>query len=96
MKNAGTTINLQVLNNNQPMLSKVAVIQHAPVLGKRLATIEKAVGLIDADTKASAKLIVLPVAFIAGYPTYIWHLRPGLDMDLSSEIGALMLENAVK
>ncbi|QNI55325.1 hypothetical protein SynBIOSE41_02837 [Synechococcus sp. BIOS-E4-1] len=41
MMNAGTTINLQVLNNNQPMLSKVAVIQHAPVLGKRLATMER-------------------------------------------------------
>ena len=33
--------------------------------------------------------------FIPGYPTYIWRLRPGGDMGLSSEIHALMVENAV-
>ena len=77
------------------MSSKVAVIQHPPVLGNRVATIEKAVSLIDAAATAGANLIVLPEAFIPGYPTYIWRLRPGGDMGLSSEIHALMLENAV-
>ena len=77
------------------MLSKVAVIQYPPVLGNRAATIEKAVSLIDAAAQSGAKLIVLPEAFIPGYPTYIWRLRPGGDMGLSSEIHALMLENAV-
>ncbi len=84
-----------MLNGRLQMISKVAVIQYPPVLGNRLATIEKAVSLIDAAADEGAKLVVLPEAFIPGYPTYIWRLRPGGDMGLSSEIHALMLENAV-
>ena len=77
MSNAWTGTNLQVLNKSHPMLSKVAVIQYPPVLGNRAASIEKAASLIDAAAQAGAKLIVLPEAFIPGYPTYIWRLRPG-------------------
>merc|ERR1711939_1247647 len=75
--------------------SKIALVQHPPVLGNRAETIEKAASLIEEAARTEARLIVLPEAFVPGYPTYIWRLKPGGDMALSSEIHALMLDNAV-
>ena len=77
------------------MGSKIALVQHPPVLGNRSETIEKAASLIEEAARAEARLVVLPEAFVPGYPTYIWRLKPGGDMALSSEIHALMLANAV-
>ena len=77
------------------MGSKIALVQHPPVLGNRSETIEKAASLIEEAARAEARLVVLPEAFVPGYPTYIWRLKPGGDMALSSEIHALMLDNAV-
>ena len=47
---------------------KVAVIQAAPVLFDREATIEKASRLISEAGKEGAKLVLLPEAFIPVYP----------------------------
>jgi len=52
--------------NNQQ--TKVAVVQAAPVLFDREATIEKACGLIEQAAKQGARLIVFPEAFIPAYP----------------------------
>lgn len=53
-----------------------------------LASIEEAV-------RAGASLLIFPEAYIPGYPTWIWRLRPGGDMALSSEIHARLRQNAV-
>ena len=42
-----------------------------------------------------ASLLVFPEAYIPGYPTWIWRLRPGGDMGLSAEIHARLRANAV-
>ncbi len=47
---------------------KVAVIQSAPVLFNREATIEKASRLIVEAGKAGAKLVLLPEAYVPAYP----------------------------
>jgi nitrilase len=47
---------------------QVAVVQAAPVLVDRQATVAKAVGLIKEAATAGAKLILFPEAFITGYP----------------------------
>jgi nitrilase len=52
--------------NNQQ--TKVAVVQAAPVLFDREATIEKACGLIEQAAMQGARLIVFPEAFIPAYP----------------------------
>jgi nitrilase len=74
---------------------KVAVIQAPPVLLHRETTIAKVVLLIAEAAQAGASLIVFPEAYVPGYPTWIWRLKPGGDMGLSGEIHARLRENAV-
>lgn len=76
-------------------MSKIAVVQHPPVLANRDATIERAVALASEGVANGARLLVFPEAHVPGYPTYIWRLRPGTDMGLSGEIHARLSENAV-
>ena len=47
---------------------KVAVVQAAPVLFDREATVEKACGLIKQAAEQGAQLILFPEAFIPAYP----------------------------
>jgi nitrilase len=77
------------------MSMKVAVVQAPPVLLHRDMTIAKAVSSIAEAAQAGASLIVFPEAYVPGYPTWIWRLRPGGDMGLSGEIHARLRENAV-
>jgi nitrilase len=77
------------------MTAKVAVIQKPPVFLDRDQTIARAVGSIDEAAGAGATLLVFPEAYIPGYPAWIWRLRPGGDMKLSSELHALLRRNAV-
>ncbi len=53
---------------------RAAVVQAAPVIMDREATLEKTVGLIDAAAAEGARLILFPEAFI---PAYTWGLRFG-------------------
>ncbi|MDN3518110.1 carbon-nitrogen hydrolase family protein [Aquisalimonas lutea] len=77
------------------MTIKIGVIQIPPVLLQREATIEQMLASIDEAAGAGAELLVFPEAYIPGYPTWIWRLRPGGDMALSSEIHARLRANAV-
>ena len=77
------------------MPAKVAVIQKPPVLLERDKTIARAVELIDEAAEAGATLLVFPEAYIPGYPAWIWRLKPGGDMKLSSELHARLRRNAV-
>ena len=77
------------------MQTKVAVVQAPPVLLHRETTIVKVVKSIDEAAKSGASLIVFPEAYVPGYPTWIWRLRPGGDMKLSGEIHARLRENAI-
>ena len=77
------------------MPTKVAVIQKPPVLLDRDKTIAQAVASINEAAGAGATLLVFPEAYIPGYPTWIWRLKPGGDMALSSELHARLRQNAV-
>jgi nitrilase len=77
------------------MQTKVAVVQAPPVLLHREKTIVTVVKSIDEAAKSGASLIVFPEAYVPGYPTWIWRLRPGGDMKLSGEIHARLRENAI-
>src|SRR4051794_29723488 len=48
--------------------TRVAVVQAAPVLFDREATIDKASGLIGAAAAGGARLVVFPEAFVPAYP----------------------------
>ena len=76
-------------------MSKIAIIQHPPVLADKEATIDRVVEFTEVAANEGAKLIIFPEAYIPGYPTYIWRLKPGADMALSSQIHDQMVNNAV-
>jgi nitrilase len=77
------------------MSTKVAVIQKPPVLLDRDKTIARALESIEEAVRAGASLLVFPEAYIPGYPTWIWRLKPGGDMALSSELHARLRQNAI-
>ena len=76
-------------------MGKIAVIQQAPVLLNRDATLEKAVTALREAAANGAEVIIFPEAFIPGYPAWIWGLRPGGDMGLTSELHSKLADNAV-
>ncbi|MBW1878787.1 MAG: carbon-nitrogen hydrolase family protein [Deltaproteobacteria bacterium] len=76
-------------------MSKVAVVQAPPVLLDRKGTIEGAVEQIAAVASEGAELVVFPEAYLPGYPTWTWRLRPGGDAKLTSELHTRLIENAV-
>jgi len=77
------------------MTTKVAVIPKPPVLLDRDKTIAEALRSIDEAAREGASLLVFPEAYIPGYPTWIWRLKPGGDMALASEIHARLRQNAI-
>jgi nitrilase len=76
-------------------MSRVAIVQIAPVFLDRAATLDKAVAALAEAAQAGARLIVFPEAFVPGYPAWIWRLRPGTDMALTEELQALARAHAV-
>jgi nitrilase len=77
------------------MTTTVAVIQSPPVLLNRQRTIENILVSIDETVAQGASLLVFPEAYIPGYPTWVWRLRPGGDMALSGDIHQRLRENSV-
>lgn len=74
---------------------KVAVIQKPPALLDRTRTLASTVESLADAKAAGASLVVFPEAYLPGYPTWIWRLRPGGDMALSSELHARLRHNAI-
>jgi nitrilase len=73
----------------------IAVVQKPPVLLDLSATIEKVLESLEEAAAKGSKLVVFPEAYLPGYPTWIWRLRPGADMALTNEIHARLRANAV-
>ena len=58
-------------------------------------TLETAAARIEEAAGNGAELVVFTEAFIPGYPTWVWRLRPGGDWNLSETLHARLLKNAV-
>jgi len=76
-------------------MTKVAVIQKAPVVLNRNKTIQMAVDLVDEAADAGANLVIFSETFIPGYPAWMWRLRPGSDWGTTEAIHSRLLDNAV-
>ena len=76
-------------------MSKLAIVQKPPVFLDKQKTIDLAVTTVAEAANNGAELVVFSEAFIPGYPTWIWRLRPGDDWNLSEELHARLLKNAV-
>jgi len=72
----------------------VAVVQRPPVLLDREATLARAVESIDEAAARGARLVVLPEAYVPGYPEWIWRTKPG-DFALAGELHQRLLASAV-
>jgi nitrilase len=77
-------------------MKKIAVVQSSPKFLNKQASIELAVQLISEAADNDAKLVVFTEAFIPGYPTWLWRLRPGGDWNISEAIYKELLTNAVQ
>ena len=76
-------------------MTGIAIVQHAPRVLDRSATLEQAAGLVGEAAAGGASLVVFPEAFVPGYPAWVWRLRPGGDWDLSEKLHQRLLANAV-
>jgi len=77
------------------MTIKVAIAQIPPVLLDLEASIDRAIETFCEVAENGAQLVVFPEAYLPGYPTWIWRLRPGGDMGLGNTIHSRLLKNAV-
>jgi nitrilase len=75
---------------------RFAVVQHAPVLLDREATLARGVELLGEAARAGARLVSFPETWVPGYPEWLWRLRPGGDYGLTGEIHARLLDSAVE
>lgn len=76
-------------------MARVSVIQRPPVFLDRAATLARAVDAVHEAAQDGAQLVVFSEAFIAGYPAWIWRLRPGPDMVLSERMHERLRASAV-
>ncbi|MGD8910761.1 MAG: carbon-nitrogen hydrolase family protein [Chromatiales bacterium] len=76
-------------------MSKVAVVQKAPVVLNRGASVARAIELLEQAASRGAEMIVFTEAFIPGYPAWIWRLRPGSDWGTNEALHKRLLEHAV-
>jgi len=76
-------------------MTQIAIVQTPPVFLDKHKTIQLAVEMVEEAASNGAELVVFTEAFIPGYPTWIWRLRPGGDWNLSEELHARLLKNAV-
>jgi len=76
-------------------MTHCAIVQKPPVFLDKRKTIESAVAMVEEAAGNGADLVVFTEAFIPGYPTWIWRLRPGGDWNLSEELHQRLLKNAV-
>jgi nitrilase len=74
---------------------KVAVVQSPPVLLDRAATLAQMVAAIAKAAGEGASLVVFPEAYLPGYPTWAWRLKPGADMALAGDIHARLRDQSV-
>jgi len=76
-------------------MTQLAIVQKSPIFLDKKKTIAIAVTTIEEAASHGAKLVVFTETFIAGYPTWIWRLRPGGDWNLSEQLHLKLLNNAV-
>jgi nitrilase len=74
---------------------KIAVVQAAPVVLDREATVSKARELIAEAGRSGARLVVFPEAFIPTYPDWVWRIPPGQHRVLA-DMYAELLEQSVE
>ncbi|GAA0784219.1 carbon-nitrogen hydrolase family protein [Marinobacterium sediminicola] len=74
---------------------KVAIVQKPPVWLDLPATLAAATESLQEAANQGAQLVMFPEAYLTGYPTWIWRLKPGGDMALGNQLHSRLRQNAV-
>ncbi len=74
---------------------KIALVQQAPVFLDRDKTLDQAVLAAGRAAAEGAALVVFSEAYLAGYPAWLWRLRPGADWDACESLHAMLAGQAV-
>jgi nitrilase len=74
---------------------KVAISQKPPLLLDLSATMDCAAKTVDEAAAEGARLVMFPEAYLPGYPTWIWRLRPGGDISIGNQLHAGLRKNSV-
>jgi nitrilase len=73
----------------------IAIVQQAPVVLDRAASVAAAIQWAGEAAREGARLVVFPEAFVPGYPAWVRRLRSGRDMRTAEAIHARLLAEAV-
>lgn len=76
-------------------MTKLAIVQKAPVFLDKARSIELAVASVKEAAEQKADVVIFTEVFIPGYPTWVWRLKPGVDWNLSEELYKRLFDNAV-
>ncbi len=76
-------------------MKKLAIVQRPPAFLDKENTIALAVDAVKEAAAQKADLVIFTEAFIPGYPTWVWRLKPGGDWTLSEELYKRLFDNAV-
>lgn len=71
----------------------MAAVQAASVFLDRDATVERVVALVEKAAANGARLVVLPEAFVPGYPDWVWRTKPWDER--ATALYARLLDQAV-
>lgn len=75
--------------------TKVAIVQKPPVWLDLQQTLSCAIDSLNEAVGQGAQLVMFPEAYLPGYPTWIWRLKPGGDMALGNQLHTQLRHNAV-
>jgi len=76
-------------------MPKLAIVQRASVFLDKERSIALAVDSVKEAAAKNSDLVVFTEAFIPGYPTWVWRLKPGGDWTLSEQLYKRLFDNAV-
>lgn len=76
-------------------MTKLAIVQKPPVFLDKEKSIALAVDSVNGAAEQNAEVVIFTEAFIPGYPTWVWRLKPGGDWNLSEELYKRLFDNAV-
>ena len=76
-------------------MPKLAIVQKAPVFLDKTKSIELAIASVKEAAAKKVDVVIFTEAFIPGYPTWVWRLKPGGDWTLSEELYKRLFDNAV-
>jgi len=76
-------------------IKKLAIVQAPPIFLNLELTKEKVCNFIHEASRKGADLVMFPEAYLPGYPSWVWRLKPGGDMGMSKDFHRILVDNSI-